>query len=281
MTQKTYIKTVSVAASILMLSAGNFAFANDGEASLGASANLGVKVGKTAELHAEVKAKVDEKRLANIHTRADQEVDRRTEGLTKLVARINEMKHISADQKASLSASVQAQISALATLKAKVDADTALDLLKTDAQSITKSYRIFALIMPQIEITAAADRAADLASQFDSLKAKLDARIAAAKAAGKDTTAIATLRADIDTKLADSKVQSDAAISLVASLKPDNGDKATMAANGKALRDARGKVQAANKDLKAAREDANKIARMLREMDLKASANASTTVNTQ
>ena len=45
------------------------------------------------------------------------------------------------------------------TLQSQIDADAAADAtssLKTDIQSITKSYRIFALVIPQGTIEAAA-----------------------------------------------------------------------------------------------------------------------------
>ncbi len=161
----------------------------------------------------------------------------------------------------------------------KIAADTTLELLKTDAQSITNSYRIYALIMPQITILAAADRANEIAGQFTELKTKLDARIQAAKDAGKDITAVAKLRVDIDAKLADAKVQSDAAVALVAALKPDNGDKAKMEANHKALMDARAKVRVSNEDLKAARKLGNEIVRAIKAMKINVSGNASTTVS--
>ncbi|MES2953561.1 MAG: hypothetical protein V4674_03285 [Patescibacteria group bacterium] len=272
MTIKTKIAASSLCASVLLLSGAMPAFAQtDINATVGVTAEVGTN-------KADAKAKVDATRMDKVRTRANQEIDRRVSALTKLKTRIGEMKRITAEQKAGLSATVQAQIDSLAALKVKIAADTTIELLKTDAQSITNSYRIYALIMPQITILAAADRANELAGQFVDLKAKLDVRIAEAKNAGKDVTAVMKLRTDMDVKLADAKVQSDAAVSLVASLKPDNGDKAKMEANHKALMDARAKIRTSNESLKAARKLGNEIVRAIKAMKINASGNASTTV---
>lgn len=262
-----------VATSILAVAAPVFA-------QVGATAAVNASVGVKGVVNADVKAKADAKiaeRMTKAKDRAGQEIGRRTDGLTKLSARINDMKHISAEQKASLSASISAQIDALASLKTKVDADTEVDVLTTDLQSITQSYRIYALVMPQVSLIAAADRANELAVSFTDVDTKLDARIDAAKTAGKDVAAVAKLRADIDTKLADSKVQSDAAVALVAGLTPDNGDKTKADANHKALVDAQAKIKAANTDLKAAREDVRKITVAIKGMKIEAKANATST----
>ncbi len=276
MTIKTKIAASSLCASVLLLSGAVPAFA---EVDVNATVGVTAGVGTNTAVKADAKAKVEVTRMDKVRAHANEELDRRISALTKLKTRIGEMKNITAAQKTALSATVQAQIDSLASLKVKIAADTTLELLKTDAQSITNSYRIYALIMPQITILAAADRANEIAGQFTELKTKLDARIQAAKDAGKDITAVAKLRVDIDAKLADAKVQSDAAVALVAALKPDNGDKAKMEANHKALMDARAKVRVSNEDLKAARKLGNEIVRAIKAMKINVSGNASTTVS--
>src|SRR5665213_27500 len=62
--------------------------------------------------------------IANAKQRADEEITRRIDDLNKLSARISAMAKLSASEKTSLQANISTQISALNTLKAKVDADT-------------------------------------------------------------------------------------------------------------------------------------------------------------
>jgi hypothetical protein len=183
------------------------------------------------------------------------------------------MQRISADQKTTLTSTIQAQINELATLKAKIDADTDTMTLRTDVLSITKAYRIFALVIPQGALIAAADREEAIVDTMTTLGVKLQARIAADQAAGKDVTAEQTAYADFQAKLADAKVQAQASITEVSGLTPDNGDQTKFQANRTAMKDARSKIQAAQQDFVAARKDAETIVKGLR-----VSAHASSTV---
>ena len=202
--------------------------------------------------------------ISKAETRAKQEITRRIDALTKLATRVSEMKRLSDSEKSTLSANITAQINTLNTLEAKIAADTDAATLKADVQSITKSYRIFALIIPQGAIAAAADRIEAIAASSTELSAKLSTRITAAGAAGKDTTAMTTSLSDMNAKIADANTQAQAAVSETASLQPDNGDKTVMTSNTAALKDARSKIQAAEKDLKAAKADAESIVKAVK-----------------
>jgi hypothetical protein len=212
-------------------------------------------------------------------TRADREIDARIASLVKLQTRINEMKKISASDKASLTATLAGAVTSMTNLKAKIDADTDNATLKSDIQSITKSYRIYLLVLPQGRIMAAADRSLTTADLFADIHTKLAARIATAEAAGKDVTALKASLADMDAKAADAKAQAQGAIDLVANLKPDNGDKTIFQSNQTAFKNARTKIRAATADLHTARKDANSITRALAGMKIKANVNTSATAN--
>lgn len=210
-------------------------------------------------------------------TRADGQIDARVKALTALSTRINEMQRVSTAQKASLTATLQAAISEMNALKAKIDADTDAATLKADIQSITKSYRIYLLVLPQGRITAAADRIMTTVGLMNDLSVKLQTRITAAQATGQDVTAMNASLTDMNAKTADANVQANAAINLIANLKPDNGDQAIFQSNQAALKDARTKIKLATTDLKTARQDAGSIVKTLHTLKVKASA----TTNTQ
>ncbi len=205
-----------------------------------------------------------EARIAKAKTHADQELDRRVTSLNALATRVNDMKKITDAQKSSLTAAITDQVNTVTALKAKIDADTDVATLRADIQSITKSYRIYALILPQASLVAAADRAMDVASSMSALAGKLQARISTLQTSGTDVTALQAAYADFNLKIADANTQANAAVTEAVSLKPDNGDKTVMAANVAALKDARKKVQAAQQDLVVARKDAETIVRGIR-----------------
>lgn len=209
--------------------------------------------------------------------RAQQEITRRVEALSKMQNRVTDMKRLSESERSDFEAAITAQVNTLTELKTKIDADTSTTTLKEDVQSITKSYRIFALILPQTAIAAAVDRVESIVATATDISAKLATRISAANAAGHDTATMSASLTDMNAKIQDAKTQAGAALSATVSLQPDNGDKTLMAANTAALKDAHAKIKAAETDLKAAKADAESIAKNLRTWSLQAQINATST----
>jgi hypothetical protein len=196
--------------------------------------------------------------VANAKSAADKQIAARVDSLNKLLTRVQAMVHLTADEKSSISVTVSGNISSLNALQSKIDAD-ATTTLKADIQSITKGERIYLLVEPQIAILAAADRAASIGDMFTALAGKIATRLASTP----NATA-SSLLADLQAKVADVETQSAAAISETASLQPDNGVASVRASNTAALKDARSKIQAAQKDLKTAYQDAAQIVKAIK-----------------
>jgi DNA repair exonuclease SbcCD ATPase subunit len=215
--------------------------------------------------------------LQRTKDRATRQIDERITALNKLSTRISSMKKVSDGSKTILNATIQAQIAELNALKTKIASDTDAQSLKTDVQSITKAYRIYALVMPEVNVLASADRVGTLADMMTALASKLQDRISQAQTTGKDVSSLQTALADMNAKIADANAQAQAAISGVSGLTPDQGDQTKLHANLQALKDARNKIKAANKDLKAAQKDANKITRSMRAMGMKVTSTPSPT----
>ncbi len=207
-----------------------------------------------------------EARIAKIKSKAGEEITRRIDALNKLIARVGEMKKLSDVQKSSITTMAQTNITDLTALKAKIDADTDLAVLKTDRQGITKSYRIFMLIIPKGHIFAAADRTIATVTLMQESITKLQVRITAAQTAGKDVTAFSASITDMQAKLADATTQANAAVALVTPLVPDQGVQAQIDANKVAIESARKDIKVAVTDLKAARADAESIRTGLKAM---------------
>lgn len=264
---KPHITAAVLAAATLLIATPAFAL----------SAGVGVNASTTvAGTSANAKFAA---RISTAKNRADQEIERRITNLTDLNTKVQAMVKVSASEKAAIANEVTTEISNLTSLKAKIDADTDITTLKTDIQSIAKSYRIYMLIIPQGRIQVAADRIDSVADALAAFSVKLQTRISADQAAGSDVSAANTALADLTAKVADAKVQANAAVSETVSLTPDNGDTAKMQANQAALKDARAKIQAAMKDLEAARSDAKQIVQLIKGIKVKASATSS--VSTQ
>ncbi len=284
MNYKPYIATI--AGGALALAVALPAFAQQVRLNAGVGVNL--EGDATGTVRTELRTQLGDHASGTVRAevetrtaeRGDREIERRITALNTLTARINQMIKLSSDQKTSLAASIQSQISELTALQAKIQADiqaNATSSLKEDAKSITGSYRIFALVMPQGAISAMADRALTLVSMYQTFGTKLQARVSAAQASGTNVTAMQSAYADFTAKIADAQTQAQAAVNETASLTPDNGDQAKFQANQAAIKDARAKLQAAQQDLVAARKDAGTIVKALLSLGASADVSASTT----
>ncbi|MGH7141617.1 MAG: hypothetical protein ACREGH_03235 [Minisyncoccia bacterium] len=241
--------------------------------STNASASINAKVGSTSvSVHANVKAAGILSRINTAKARADQEITRRIGNLTKVATRINAAAHISASDKSDLSSSIASQISALQALQTQVANDTSTSSLRVNIQSITKSYRIYMLVIPQAGISAGADRVNYVISMMQSLITKIQARLAVTPNA-----AASSALADMQTKITSATTLSSVAVSEIVALKPDNGNKTIEQSNIAVLKDARGKIEAAQQDLLAARKDVTTI---LHELKAGGSASASASAST-
>jgi hypothetical protein len=271
MTMKKFAISIAL---LLGLITPAFAFAQGVGATVNASAAV---TAPTTGVTASVTLTAAEKTAIS---RADSEIARRVTALTNLNTRVQAMQEITDTFKQSLSASIQTDISNLTALKTKIDADTDLTTLKTDVKSVTQSYRIFALIIPQGTIAAAADREVTLVNMMGTLGGKLQARVVQASSQGANVTALSAALTDMSAKLQDAQTQAEASVTASASLTPDNGVAAAMASNASALKTARADIKAAQADLVAARKDITTIVNGLKALPA-ASASASSTTQVQ
>jgi len=246
--------------------------------------------GLSSTTRAKMRAEASTTRAANIEARqenmmqretasADKEISARIDSLNNLIAKINGIKNVSATDKTTITASVQNEIAVMTSLKTKIDADTGTTTLRDDLKSITGDYRVYALIEPQIAILTAADRINQIISLMTIMQNKLQTRISALQSAGKDTSSLTSIMADITAKMADAQTQGSAAITATASLTPDQGNAAVAASNTAALKTGRADIKAGNTDLQAVRKDMETVLKGIRSLTPKGGISATTTVS--
>lgn len=145
-------------------------------------------------------------KIANLQTKGAAEIDRRVANLSAALEKLGASTKLSLADKASLTAQVQSELTGLASLKAKLAADTTLTAARADVASIVTEYRVYVLMLPKARLAAAADRFAIVEDKLTSLNAKLTAAVDQQKTAGKDVSAL-------EAKLSDMKSQTAAATS--------------------------------------------------------------------
>lgn len=204
--------------------------------------------------------------ITALQGRANKEIDARIQVLNAQLARIGQMARLSDTQKSALQSSSQGVIVDLTTLKTKIDADTDMATLKTDVQSITKSERVYILVVPQTAILSAADRVNTVATLLSGIQAKLASRIAELLTKTHTTAipAMNTALSDMKTQIGNAQTVAQNANTAVAGLQPDNGIEATLTANNTALKNARAQIATTQKDLQAAQKDAQTILQFLK-----------------
>ncbi|CAN5750714.1 hypothetical protein BH11PAT2_BH11PAT2_01620 [soil metagenome] len=216
---------------------------------------------------------------AHLGERADIHIDARLNALQKLSDHIDGAKRLTDGMKTTLSATLAAQIQQLTDLKEKIGNDTSTSSMRDDAGKIRPEFRTYALVLPQTAITAGSDRVLTIAAQMDTIGAKLNTRISEASASSSvDVSGAQTAYADYTAKVADAKVQANAAAALVVNLTPDNGDKTIFDSNSAALKSAAADLKVAQQDLKAARADISTILKVIKGTGVHATA--TTTVQT-
>lgn len=214
---------------------------------------------------------------------ADKQLEQRIESLNKLKERISSFKNISENDVTTMNTFISNVVIELNDLKATIDNATSSDDVKESREKINKNYRIYALVIPQLSIIASADRMTTMISMLNIVASKMDVRINAVATGTDITTANLTSAkkalSDMKDKLVLAQGDVQSAVSLVAPLVPDQGDKAVMEVNLKAMKDARAKIKSAQANLVTARKDAETIAKILsKEKKPKPSNTASTTI---
>lgn len=208
------------------------------------------------------KETIIDNKTANLKERAAKEIERRLTSLNKLIEKINGLKKITDTQKSSFVSQIQTEITNLNALKTKIDADTDLVTLKTDVQSIIKSYRIYALFMPKINILTAADELDNLSEKLSTIAAKLETRIDEAKAKGTDVTTLSSLLTDMKSKISNAQTQAQNSRNAVLPLTPGG-----YPGNVIILKTARTMLLTGRKDLQTARKDANTVIQGLKALN--------------
>lgn len=213
-------------------------------------------VGARVTQKQEQKTLVQTNAISKLKEKADKEIDRRIASLNKLIEKINAVKRLPAGQKSTMVGQIQTEITNLTTLKTKINGDTDIATLRTDVQSIVKSYRIYALYIPKITILANADKILNLIEgKMATLTTKLQLRIDEAKKNGYNVNTMTNLMTQRKAKLDDATTQANNAITKVTPLTPDGWP-----GNKTELQAARDMLKTARKDL----NDAQKLASQVR-----------------
>jgi hypothetical protein len=138
---------------------------------------------------------------ADVISRVDHRIQIRLDELNKLVGRLNSDTRLSANDKNLLLGEDQAAITGLTALKAKVDAETTADAVRTDEGQIA-TFKVMEVLAPQNRELIAVDNLQSTAAKLTTQIASAQTRVTALQGQGVNVTSIQALLTDATTKLA-------------------------------------------------------------------------------
>ena len=188
--------------------------------------------------------------LQRIINRGNNEISRRLSTLQGLSAKINGTNKLTVHDKTSLDDEVMGETSALIALKSKLDAETTVADARTDAQAIITNYRVYALVVPKVNLVKTADDQQVAEAKLAALAPKLQSRITAAKTAGKNVTSLQTGLDDLNKQIGLAQNISSNFESAIIALQPSdyNSDHTVLSRNRDILKTAQNDIRAAVSD---------------------------------
>lgn len=193
-------------------------------------------------------------RVQRIITRGNSEISRRLTTLNTLGSKISSATKLGSADQASLSSEVSTEISGLNSLKTTLDAETTVDGAQTDAQSIINGYRVYALVVPKVNLVKTADDQQVAEGKLTDLAAKLQTRITAAQADGKSVTSIQGALTEMTSHITAAQAISSQIEASVINLQPSDYN-----TNHSVLSGDRDQLKTAQTDLQAAVTSATTI----------------------
>ena len=191
-------------------------------------------------------------RMAYLKARGHLAIERRLNVIDRLTALVNGAKHLTPSDRSSLSSKLSSDASGLQSLDTKIQADTDATTLRNDLQSIVTAYRIYVLVAPQVHIVVASDRVAAWVDIGNTIAGRIQSKINAAKAAGKDVKKAQDALDDMKKQLADATAAISGVAANVIPLTPSG-----YPANRATLLNARSSILSARAHLVTARADAH------------------------
>lgn len=146
--------------------------------------------GKPAQQQVQSLNQNENARLGQLVQKGGQEIDRRLQSLERLSDKINAAVNLSAADKASLTAEIASVRDKLTMLRAQLSGIQNIRDAQVVIKSIKEEYNTYALVMPKIHIVKLAEDIMGTDDKLLDLAGKLEARIASAKDAGKDVSAL-------------------------------------------------------------------------------------------
>lgn len=187
------------------------------------------------------------------------EIDRRIMLLNEASKKVDGLTHITTTEKSTLQATINTALTNLSTLKTNINGSNNEASLATDIQTLITTHKNFSIALPQVRLLITAELMDSLANKMLEVVKKIEIRVTALHAAGKDTSSISTQILNLKAELANVKAQSNSITATVIPLASDSDSSKAI------LKTAQAKLKTSMQDLRSASQDLKEILKDLKE----------------
>ena len=190
---------------------------------------------------------------------AKQEIDRRLQILSTTTERIQKVRRLNNSFQSQLRLDLSGQAENLRALRARLASSTNPERVRSDIESVSRSYNRFAILVPKTHIATAAEKIVTITAIMSEMGLKLKNRIDAAEANGADTTTLVEALASLSVHIDSANAHAQMAIRTIAELNADRDDTTELRANQAKLKAAREQLRLAHEEVKGGRQDIGTI----------------------
>lgn len=207
-------------------------------------------------------ALADDPTLPGLKTALTHRIDLRLAALAKDTTVVNGAKNLTAADKSTLTSLIGQDTTGLTALRTKVAGQTTVDALKADATSMVDDYRIFLLVGPKVRLAVAGDAETVAGDRLQDAHDRLATQVAAAKAAGHDTSAAEAELSDMQAAIDRAGKDGDGQVATLLAIQA-GPDGTAITAKVTGVRQA---LSSARTDLRTALADGKKVAAFLKSL---------------
>jgi len=175
-------------------------------------------------------------------------IENRIQLLTNLQNSVNNMSVAKDQDKTDLIADISQNMVDLSTLRARMEAETTAESLKSDIREITETYKIYSVVAPRDLGESLVYRGRFILGKLKAIQEKIQTFIDDKKAEGVDTATLEVSMKEVTNKLIDAESQMNIALEKFKAMTPANSATAkTSRAEGKvAMKKAKDDLNAAH-----------------------------------
>lgn len=196
--------------------------------------------------------------LVSIQNKGMDEINQRFITLNNLSTQVSSSTKLTPSDQASLSSQITTTVTSLTALKTQLATDTTVDQASTDVAGIFSNFRVYALVVPKVQLITITDNQLNIESQLSAKVQLLQAQIAANTSTAKSVSTAKILLTGMNNLVTSSQTISSTVRNDTISLQPSNWN-----ANHNILSGDRTQLTIAYKDNAKANIEANTIANLL------------------